>query len=233
MTPKQVSRVWAVVSLALLYYALNSYLVIQGGQEIFGAKLVTPHKVPAAMVAVAICSALLLIASGVGIDFARGGGLRWADHVPLVGLEEIDASRLNAKIYQGFMLVALSLLPSASLIHFWKTFANAAAATTGNPPKRIGGIWDWSALNSLDNPASVCTKFEGSSCEGKMTLLPGLEPTAFAILTACAVATTLLFWLLVLFPGVWPRRGEPEKVSGPSPAPATEPAGRGSLGVDG
>ena len=40
MTPQQISKVWAVLSLALLYYALNTYLVTQGGAAIFGATLI-------------------------------------------------------------------------------------------------------------------------------------------------------------------------------------------------
>jgi hypothetical protein len=208
MKPQQIGKIWAVVSLVLLYYALNSYLVIQGGQEIFGAKLVTDNRVPAAMIAVVICSALLGIASGFGIDFARSGGVRWADRIPLFAFEEIDSSKLNARIYQGFMLFVLSILPSASLIHFWRVFASAKVATTDSTPKLVESIWTWSAFSKWDNPADVCTTFDLTSgkCDGKMTLLPGLEPTLFAILTGLAVATTLVFWLLVAIPGAWPRR---------------------------
>lgn len=214
MTPKQVSRVWTVVSLALLYYALNSYLVIQGGNEIFGAKLVTSNKNPAAMVAVIVCSVLLCISSGLGIEFARSGGKTWADRIPLVGLDALDASRLNARIYQGFMLFALSVLPALSLIHFWRTFAGSRVATTDSPPKPVSSIWDWGALTSLDNPASICATYaEGPPviCEKKMTLLPGLEPSAFAVVTGFAAILTLAFWVIVFRP-----------MAKPNPASAAE-----------
>ena len=42
MTLQQLSKIWTVVGLFLLYYAMNSWIVVQGGQEIFGAKLQQP-----------------------------------------------------------------------------------------------------------------------------------------------------------------------------------------------
>jgi multisubunit Na+/H+ antiporter MnhC subunit len=70
MTPQQISKVWTVISLVLLYYALNTYLVTQGGNEIFGTKLIVTSRIPAAMMGIPICSALLLVSSLIGIDYA-------------------------------------------------------------------------------------------------------------------------------------------------------------------
>jgi hypothetical protein len=66
MTPLQMSKVWSVVSLFVLYYALNSYLVTQGGETIFGATLIMKSRVPAGFLAIPICSFLLLMASLIG-----------------------------------------------------------------------------------------------------------------------------------------------------------------------
>jgi hypothetical protein len=204
MSPRQLSKVWAAVSLFLLYYALNTYLVTQGGNTVFGATLLVTKPVPAGMLGIPICSLLLLLSSLIGIDFARKGGPRWADRVPLVGFDHIDTKAKESKIFQAAMLIALSLVPSLSLIHFWIVFDTAKIATTSNPTKPIpGGIWDWSALVSWSDPARICTELNQStdqsgqnhySCEANITILPGLEPTVFAVLTVAAAVATVYFW---------------------------------------
>lgn len=204
MTSQQISKVWAVLSLALLYYALNTYLVTQGGAPIFGATLIVSNRIPAAMMGIPICSTLLLLCSLIGMDYARKGRANWADRIPLVGFEQIDTGAREAKFYQGAMLAVLSVLPVIALIHFWIVFSEAYAVTTKNPPAVIPSIWSWSALTSLNDPARVCNIFHlqqstsGApatiSCDGTNTLLPGLEPTIFAVLTVAAVGITALFW---------------------------------------
>ncbi|MGY3610855.1 MULTISPECIES: hypothetical protein [unclassified Bradyrhizobium] len=197
------SKVWSIVSLFLLYYALNSYLVTQGGETIFGATLIVKSRVPAGFLAIPICSFLLLFASLIGIVFARRNGPRWADRIPLVGFEQLDMTKVEAKVYQAAMLVLLSLIPALTLIHFWRVAARAQLVTTDPQPVRIpGGIWDWRALTSLDNPANICSevtqKASSIVCEGRATILPGLEPTIFAVLTAASVCAMIAFWWFVM-----------------------------------
>jgi len=211
MTSQQISKVWTVLSLALLYYALNTYLVTQGGTPIFGATLIVSSRIPAAMMGIPICSILLLLSSLIGMDYAQKDRSNWADRIPLVGFERIDTMSREAKFYQGAMLALLSVLPVIALIHFWSVFSEAYAVTTKNPPTVIPSIWSWSALTSLNDPARVCNIFHMQpsaagapptiSCEGTNTLLPGLEPSAFVVMTAAAVAATLLFWWRVFRAG--------------------------------
>src|SRR5262245_33413615 len=40
MTQTQIGKVWFVVGALLFYYAFNTWIVMQGGNEIFGVKLV-------------------------------------------------------------------------------------------------------------------------------------------------------------------------------------------------
>jgi hypothetical protein len=210
MTSQQISKVWTVLSLALLYYALNTYLVTQGGTPIFGATLIVSNRIPAAMMGIPICSVLLLLCSLIGMDYARKSRSNWADRIPLVGFEQIDTGSREAKFYQGAILMLLSVLPVIALIHFWSVFSEAYAVTTKNPPAVIPSIWSWSALTSLSDPARVCNILHiqpGASgapptisCEGTNTLLPGLEPTAFAVLTTAAACATFLFWWRVFRP---------------------------------
>jgi hypothetical protein len=197
MTPEQLSKIWTVLSLFLLYYALNTYIATQGGNEIFDAKLVVSHRIPAAMMGIPICAIVLLLGSLVGIDYARRNGPSWHSRIPIVGFSSINTGSREGKIYQGVMLTVLSVLPAVSLIHFWILFSRAQLVTTKNPPKPIGSIWDWSALVSLDDPARICSQFHTEpqiSCDGNITILPGLEPTIFAIITVLAYGATLVFW---------------------------------------
>jgi hypothetical protein len=219
MTSQQISKVWTVLSLALLYYALNTYLVTQGGTPIFGATLIVSTRIPAAMMGIPICSMLLLLlCSLIGMDYARKNRSDWADRIPLVGFEQIDTASREAKFYQGTVLTLLSVLPIVALVHFWSVFSEACAVTTRNPPTLIPSIWSWSALTSLNDPAPVCNIFHMQpgasgapsiiSCEGTNTLLPGLEPTAFAVLTVAAAGV-----LIVLSPSPQDRSEHGREIS--------------------
>jgi hypothetical protein len=197
MTPQQIGKVWTVISAFFLYYALNTWIVTQGGNEIFGAKLIVSHRIPAAMMGIPICLALLLISSLVGMMYAERTGPRWHDRIPVVGFESILTGSREGKLYQGAMITFLSILPAASLIHFWRLFGNARVVTTKNPTQPIDSIWSWSALTTLDDPARICTDYNEIpklSCEGNITILPGLEPTIFAVLTATAIFALVLHW---------------------------------------
>lgn len=202
MTLQQLSKVWAVVSVFLLYYALNSYLVTQGGETIFGATLIMKTRVPDGFLAIPICSVLLLVSASIGIAHARRTGPSWSDRVPLVGFEQLDTTRVEAKLYQAAMLFLLSALPTLTFIHFWGVAASAEVVTTAKQPTIVaGGIWDWSALTSLNHPATICTNVQVGPplvCEGRTTILPGLEPAIFAALTVAAVCATLAFWWFVI-----------------------------------
>lgn len=198
MTPQQIGKVWAVISAFLLYYALNTWIVTQGGNEIFGAKLIVGPRIPAAMMGIPICSVLLIMSSLVAKTYAERTGPRWHDRIPLLGFDSINTGSREGKLYQGAIITLLSILPALSLIHFWRLFANAHVVTTKNPTQKIDSIWSWSGLSQFDDPARICTDYnetaEKISCEGNITILPGLEPTVFAVLTAAAIVAMVLHW---------------------------------------
>jgi hypothetical protein len=202
MTQQQLSKIWTVVGLFLLYYALNTWIVVQGGQEIFGAKLIVGNRVPAAMWGIPITCVVLLVNSLVGLRYARRTAPgSWHDRIPIVGFEGIVTNSSEGKVYQGTMLFLLSFLPAAVLIHFWRIFNSAKVVTTDDPPKPVSSIWDWSALTELDDPARICTELvrDGGkiACEKNATLLPEFEPTVFAVLTAVAVLALAIHWYAV------------------------------------
>jgi hypothetical protein len=201
MTPQQISKVWTVVSLFLLYYALNTYLVVQGGNPMFGATLIVLHKTPAAMLAIPICSLLLFLSAIIGIGYARKQRGRWADRIPVVGFESLDVKSREAKIYQAVMLCLFNVVPLISIAHFWSVISSAKVYTTGKPQLPVESIWSWwPTLESLNDPARICTSVKevgptpsDISCEGNITILPGLEPTLFAIVTLLAIIAVIWF----------------------------------------
>jgi hypothetical protein len=203
MSPKQLGKLWTVIGAILLYYALNAWIVTQGGHEIFGMRLVAANRVPAAMVAIPICALLLIATSAIGILYALRTEPRWPDRIPVVGFETLNTKAPESKVYQGAMLFLLSILPALSLIHFWRMFTQAKLVTTSRPPALIASVWDWSKLTSWDDPARICTTVRetapappstapGISCEGGATVLPGIEPTLLAVLTGLAAAAMIL-----------------------------------------
>jgi hypothetical protein len=203
MTPAQIGKVWTVLGLFLLYYVLNTWIVTQGGQEIFGAKLVISYRIPAAMWGIPIACVLIGLNAIVGWRYAWRTGSAWHDRLPVVGFDTIATGSREGRFYQGCIFALLSVLPGVALIHFWRLFNGAKVVTTDNPPKPVDGIWDWSVLKvkGWDDPARICTDYivEGTkiSCEKNATILPGFEPTVLAILTLAAVLLLLMHWRAV------------------------------------
>ena len=201
MTQLQLAKVWFVVGAILLYYALNSWIVAQGGHEVFGTKLIVSGKVPSAMLAIPICSFLLLLSSLVGHLFASRGGVHWHERIPVVGFEDIDTSSREGQVYQGAMIAAFSLVPLWAVAYFWYEFLRAKVILNDGTNKTIS-VWDWTAsLKSLDDPARICTDYIASAsdpCIGNATVLPGVEPTIFAMLTAAAIVLLCFHWFTLL-----------------------------------
>ena len=202
MTQVQLSKIWSVLSVALLYYALNSWIVAQGGNEVFGAKLVLSQRVPAAMIAIVVCSVLAIACSAIGLLYARRGGKRWHERIPVVGFEEIQTATTEGRTYQRSMLALLSGLPFISLIYFWHSFLTANVMWNDGSKKPIG-LWslDWLWNGKFSDPARILTDFtEGATdpCTGSATVLPGVEPTFLACLTLAAFVLGFMHWRTVL-----------------------------------
>jgi len=71
VTQEQLRRIWAFLGLTLVFYALNSLIVVQGGDAVLGGKLIHEAKGPAAVIAIPVCTVLLTLVSIVGLLFAR------------------------------------------------------------------------------------------------------------------------------------------------------------------
>jgi hypothetical protein len=114
MTQTQLSKMWLIVSALLLYYALNSWIVAQGGNEVFGAKLVVSNKIPAAMIAIPICAILLLVASLIGRLFALRGRPRWHERLPFVGFDSIDTASSEGRRSSEKIMTIAAVQPSGT-----------------------------------------------------------------------------------------------------------------------
>lgn len=201
MTYQQLGKIWKVVGLLLLFYALNAWLVSQGGQEVFGAKLIAPGRVLAAVIAIPICTTLLIVTSLVGRLYAIRHGSTWHQRVPIFGFDSITTGSREGKFYQGTMFFAFSIFPWLALIHFWRRMLSATIISNDDTNTVIASVWDWSALKSLNNPASMCNAFDMAAarpCVDAFTLLPGLQPTAYAFLLLLAGTAAAMHWIALL-----------------------------------
>lgn len=200
MSQAQLSLLFTVFGTSLVYYAVNSWLVSQGGNGLFGLNLVSHGKVPVALVAILICAVLSIAMSAVGILHARRQPGKWHRRIPFVGFTEFDTGSPEGKVYQFVVLVLFSLLPLIALVHFWDLVEDAAVYDHAKDLRLPeGALWDFGYLGSLNDPARICTNFNpdvlfGSKCSGNATILPGLEPFTFLVLTAGALLLALLHW---------------------------------------
>jgi hypothetical protein len=198
MTQHQLAKLWAVVSVALLYYALNSWLVSQGANEIFEAKLVlSSSRLATAMIAILICSFLLIGASLVGLLYASRATGPWHNKIPVFGFGSINTSSREGIGFQGVMLTVFSLLPALSLIHFWQVFLRGKVVTNGQPSRVASGIFDITALIGFDDPARICDELASGAVPGCIkgaTFFPFIEPIVWGLLTALAVASMVVHW---------------------------------------
>jgi hypothetical protein len=72
----------------------------------------------------------------------------------------------------------------------------AKIVSTAKPPAVIDSIWRWTPFGEWNDPARICTVLRDGkdlACEGNITVIPGIEPVAFAALTFFAVAAPIAF----------------------------------------
>ena len=194
MNLQQIAKLWTVVSTVLVFYTLNSWLVSQGGTEIFDIKLVHAGRIPAAMIAIIVCACLLIIASLIGVLHAKRSAPNWHARIPTVGFDTITTGSPEGKTYQCATLILLNILPTASLIHFWDLLLSerVKVVTTHKPPRLLSSIWDTSGITQA---ARICEDLDSAgACKEGATFFPVIEPLALIILTVLAVLAIAWHW---------------------------------------
>jgi hypothetical protein len=198
MNREHYGQLWAGVSILLVYYALNTWIVTQGGNEIFDAKLVVSNRVPAAVVGIAVCGVLIAIASTFGVLVAAGGP-GWTDRIHVIWLKGLRAGACSGKGYLGGVFFLVTALPALAMIHFWRLMVLASVMDRDGIRKT--DVFDWAPTRrTLNDPARICSDWIGGTdpCSGNATFFPGLEPLLLAVITAIAAAALLLNVAVVL-----------------------------------
>jgi len=198
MSREHYGQLWAGVSLFLLYYALNTWIVTQGGNEIFDAKLVMSNRVPAAVVGIAVCGVLIAVASTFGLLFAAGGH-RWNDRTHVIWLNGLRTDTRSGKGYLGGMFFVVTALPVLAMIHFWRLMV--LAPVIDRDGNHQTNVFDWAPTRrTLNDPARISSDWVGGTdpCSGNATFFPGLEPLLLGVVTAIAAAALLLHVAVVL-----------------------------------
>ena len=199
MSREHYGQLWAGVSLFLLYYALNTWIVTQGGNEIFDAKLVMSNRVPAAVVGIAVCGFLIAVASTFGLLFAAGKH-RWNDRIHVIWLKGLRTDTRSGKGYLGGMFFFVTALPVLAMIHFWRLMVLAPVMDRdGNCHTQMCAIGLQRGAPSMTLPGSAPTGLAARyPCSGNATFFPGLEPLLLGVVTAIAAAALLLNVAVVL-----------------------------------
>ena len=199
MTRDHYGKIWKFVGAILLYYALNTWIVTQGGNEVFGAKLVSADRAPASVIGIFICSILLVLVCLLGRSYARAAGEAWHDRIPVLALDGLDTGSREGKWYQRAVLFCFTILPAAAILHFWDLVRDAevVSTNTNEPVSR----WDWSyTFQHWSDAARICSIYDKSDknpCKDSGTFLPGLEMWLLIIVTAiAAIALMAYFWAI-------------------------------------
>lgn len=200
MSQVQLARVWFAVGCILLFYALNTWLVVQGGNTLFDINLIHSGPTPAALIGICVCAVLLIVVSGIGLLYARRSPPGWCNRIPMGWLDKVQNDAPEVRVIKGALLAVFSLLPLAGMVHFWRVVIGAPVMKTDGSKQLLGGIWDWNGLTTMNDPARICSEFNPSlesPCLANATVMPGLEPTLFAVLTGVATLLVFLHWRAV------------------------------------
>jgi len=168
MTQSQLGKIWVAIGLFVLYYSLNSWIVCQGGEEIFGAKLVLPTRIPAAFIAIPICSVALMAWTIVGTTYAHRSHGAWHHRIPVVFFDGIETGTTEGRIYQGTCFFVVLLLTLGALAHFWDVVSGATVLASKAPFEPVS-LWDSGTLGDWNDPARICTSVDpktGACVEG-------------------------------------------------------------------
>lgn len=218
MTPTHYGKIWTFVGAVLLYYALNTWIVTQGGNEVFDAKLVTSNRMPAAVIGILVSSVLLFVLSLVGRAYASGSGPTWHERIPVVALQDLRTGSREGRWYQGAVLFCFAALPVAATIHFWDLIVSATVVdrATGRPV----GAWDWSVTHAAGfrDPARICSTYADRMCSGNATFFPGYSMLVLVAFSLVAAVALVVYLRTVFGTDATGGRG-PTAVDSPSSAP--------------
>jgi hypothetical protein len=213
MTKAHLTRLWTTLSLAAMVYIVGSVMVIQGGIDIFGAKLLVAAEKdgkPAIGYFAAIIGGVLLSAAlAIAILYARRHGTAWHDRLPVIGLDGLNTASREGQVYQAFFLAVLVVVPLLGIgrsLEIANRGTLCEQAKTGEIPRwHTSGEWRLVLLPSYKNQLRLMREGDSGGCGGHGVEIGWWTP----ILLVGAPALAVVLALLLLF--ALGRRPEPDE----------------------
>lgn len=115
MTRDHLTTLWKWFSLGCFAYVVGSVITIQGGVDIFGAKLLASAEKDGLPVigyfAVAVGSFLMNLELLVAIVFAWRHGRAWHERIPVLMLDGLKTGSIEGRAFQFTVVFVLVLVP--------------------------------------------------------------------------------------------------------------------------
>ncbi|MEM6488856.1 MAG: hypothetical protein AAF677_11420 [Pseudomonadota bacterium] len=240
MNQDHLRALWTAVGLVLGTYTLAAWVAGQGG-AFQNTLLIVQGKVPGAVVAYAVCAAMLIVVLLAGRLYARRatadhGATAWHERVPVVSsdllpMRGLDTGSPEGRVYQGFFLALFVLLPVAGLAHFAHQIVDAEVfdgrgelteltVFSVPPSERV-----WGALGG-DASFWIAENAVHYADKARVTWFPVVQPLAMGLLGLWAAALALSY-AAALFDSGGPWRRHRRRVSRAAPAAAPGAAANG------
>jgi hypothetical protein len=202
MNKQHLGKLWAAFALSAFVFIVGSVVVIQGGNNSLGAKLLVDASKdgkPAVGYFVAIIGGTLLsLALAVAILHARRHGAFWHDRFPVIWLDGLNTGTCEGRIFQVASFVILVLLPVYGLgrsIEVANRGWLCEQASAGEQPKwHPGGEWRLLALPAHRNQLRLMNEGKGKDCQGSGVEVGWWTP----VLMVMPPATAFLLLLVLL-----------------------------------
>ncbi len=119
MNAKHLSALWSSVGTVLLYWTLNTWIVMQGGAPFLDLGLILEDPAGAQVIAFHVCPVLLALLLSIAIAHAKASKAeRWSARLPYVAFDDLDHSQRSARLYQAVFVLVFLVIPAAGLVHF-------------------------------------------------------------------------------------------------------------------
>jgi hypothetical protein len=151
MSGEQLTRIWGILALLLLFYVSNTWLSSQGAQPILDVELLDPRRVAGALMALVVCPPLLALTATIGdIYRSRHADGRFWQAVPVPGIGSLDPIAGEARAYIFAEIFLVYILPILSFAHFGRIVlgADVCANEPHSPGLSVWSIPDLWQLNS-------------------------------------------------------------------------------------
>ena len=213
MTREHLTKLWIALSLAAFVSIVGSVIVLQGGVDIFGARLpVNAEKDGKAAVGYfvgIIGGTLLSLAFAVAILHARRHGSSWHDRLPVVWLEGLNTRSGEGQAFQAMVLIVLVVIPLIGLGRSIDVANDGWLCEQGEadaPPRWYkGGEWRLTNLPPYRNQLRLMGDSDAGDCKkqgvelGWFTPIVFVFPPAIAFLLAIKLVAVLI-WSRVAMP---------------------------------